>query len=73
RGDQSEPSISAASIIAKVSRDDYMIKLAKQYPDFGFERHVGYATSSHLEAISKFGISPHHRKSFEPIKSILSA
>ncbi len=63
--------VSAASIIAKVARDQYMIKLAEQFPNYGFEKHVGYGTSRHLEAISKFGICEEHRRSFEPIKSMV--
>ncbi len=60
--------VSAASIIAKVARDHYMKELAKQYPDYGFERHVGYGTKVHLEALAKFGPCPEHRMSFGPIK-----
>ncbi len=70
-GDAIEPEISAASIIAKVARDNFMINLAKEYPDYGFNRHVGYGTSAHLEALNIYGVSPYHRKSFEPVKSIL--
>ncbi|MBR3329472.1 ribonuclease HII [Candidatus Saccharibacteria bacterium] len=63
--------VSAASIIAKVARDRYMIQLAKKFPEYGFENHVGYGTAKHLAAISRFGICPEHRKSFEPIKSMV--
>ena len=61
--------VSAASIIAKVARDNYMVKLAEKYPQYGFESHVGYGTAKHIAVISEFGICPEHRKSFEPIKS----
>ncbi|MBQ3321037.1 ribonuclease HII, partial [Candidatus Saccharibacteria bacterium] len=63
--------VSAASIIAKVSRDNYMKRSAQRFPEYGFEKHVGYGTAKHLEALSKFGICPEHRKSFEPIKSMV--
>ncbi len=64
------PEVSAASIVAKVARDNYMIKLAEKYPDYGFEKHVGYGTALHKSALEKFGICPEHRKSFRPIKTI---
>ncbi len=70
-GDALEPAISAASIIAKVARDNFMINLARYYPEYGFDNHVGYATQAHIKALNKYGVSPHHRKSFEPVKSIL--
>ncbi len=63
--------VSAASIIAKVARDHYMYELAEKYPEYGFEKHVGYGTARHLAAISEYGICPEHRKSFEPIKSMI--
>ena len=63
--------VSAASIIAKVARDRYMIQLAEKFPEYGFENHVGYGTAKHLAAIAEFGICPEHRKSFEPIKSMV--
>lgn len=63
--------VSAASIIAKVARDRYMTELASKYPEYGFEMHVGYGTAKHLKAIHKYGICPEHRKSFEPIKSMV--
>ena len=62
--------VSAASIIAKVARDHYMIELAAKYPDYDFDKHVGYGTKTHIEAIYKHGLTPEHRKSFEPCKSI---
>lgn len=63
--------VSAASIIAKVARDQYMTKLAEKFPEYGFEKHVGYGTAKHIEAINKYGITPEHRKSFEPIRSMI--
>ena len=63
--------VSAASIIAKVARDNYMIRLAKVHPEYGFDSHVGYGTKKHLEAIKEYGIIGEHRRSFEPIKSMV--
>ena len=63
--------VSAASIVAKVARDKYMVEIAAKYPGYGFDKHVGYGTAAHIEAIQKLGITPEHRKSFEPIKSIV--
>ena len=64
KGDEKEPIISLASIIAKVTRDKYMTKLAKKYLEYGFERHKGYGTKKHYEYIKKYGISDVHRRSF---------
>ena len=64
KGDEIEPIISLASIIAKVTRDKYMTKLAKIYPKYGFENHKGYGTKKHYECIKKHGISDMHRRSF---------
>jgi len=64
--------VSAASIIAKVARDNYMIKLAETYPEYGFEKHVGYGTAAHKQALLKYGITPEHRKSFRPIQEIIT-
>ena len=61
--------VSAASIIAKVARDTYMENLAKSFPEYGFEKHVGYGTTVHKTAIEKFGLTPEHRHSFKPIKN----
>jgi len=68
KGDQKVFSIAVASIIAKVSRDRYMIELAKEYPQYGFDEHKGYGTAKHIGAIHQFGLCPEHRKSFKPIK-----
>jgi ribonuclease HII len=63
--------VSAASIIAKVARDNYMYQLEEKYPEYGFKKHVGYGTVKHIAAIKEYGIIPEHRKSFEPIKSMI--
>ena len=63
--------VSAASIIAKVARDNYMYQLEEKYPEYGFKKHVGYGTAKHIAAIKELGIIPEHRKSFEPIKSMI--
>lgn len=65
-GDSFVPEISAASIIAKVTRDQEMLKYDKQYPEYGFAKHKGYGTKIHLAAIKKHGICKIHRKSFAP-------
>ncbi len=67
-GDDLHPCISAASIIAKVSRDTYMRFLAQKAPEYKWERNKGYGTQDHLEAIAKFGLHPQHRLSFAPCK-----
>ena len=66
KGDGLVASISAASILAKVFRDRYMDRLAQEYPGYGFEKHAGYGTKAHLDAIRKLGFSPVHRRSFHP-------
>lgn len=67
KGDARCLSIAAASILAKVSRDHYMQELARQYPQYGFDRHAGYGTRQHMQAIQQYGITPHHRRSFAPV------
>jgi len=64
KGDSKSASIAAASILAKVSRDRYMQELDKQFPQFNWKQNAGYLTPEHLAAIEKYGITPHHRKSF---------
>ena len=64
KGDEKHPVIAWASILAKVHRDNYMTKMAKKYPEYGFEKHMGYGTKMHRDAIQKHGPSPIHRKSF---------
>ena len=63
--------VSAASIIAKVARDNYMKEAGERFPGYGFEKNAGYGTALHMEAVSKLGVTPEHRKSFEPIKSMV--
>lgn len=69
KGDSKSISIAAASVLAKVSRDRYMKKIAEKYPEYKFEQHKGYGTKLHYEMIEKYGILPDHRKSF--LKKIL--
>lgn len=64
KGDSKSASISAASILAKVSRDRYMLEMAEKYPEYQFEKHKGYGTKLHYEMIEKYGVSPIHRKTF---------
>lgn len=64
KGDSRSASIAAASILAKVTRDDYMLKMAEEYPHYGFEIHKGYGTKAHYAALESFGASPIHRMSF---------
>ncbi len=71
-GDASVPCISAASILAKVHRDAQMRDLAARYPGYGFERHKGYPTRDHLAALARHGASPHHRRSFRPVREHLA-
>lgn len=71
KGDSKSISIAAASIVAKVTRDSLMKKMSGEYPVYGFERNMGYGTSEHLEAIEKYGLTPHHRKSFAPIRNYI--
>lgn len=63
-GDEQEPLIALASIVAKVRRDRHMDRLARKFPEYGFEKHKGYGTKKHYETLRKYGISPVHRKSF---------
>lgn len=70
KGDDKIREISSASIIAKVARDHYMVELAKKYPEYNFDKHVGYGTKTHVAAIYKYGLTSEHRKSFEPCKSL---
>jgi ribonuclease HII len=66
KGDGRIASISAASILAKVFRDRYMDDLEKKFPGYGFDKHAGYGTKAHLDAIRRQGMTPEHRKSFHP-------
>ena len=71
KGDAKSASIAAASILAKVTRDRLMNEYDAAYPNYGFAKHKGYGTREHIEAIRKYGVSPLHRKSFEPIRSMI--
>ena len=71
KGDTLSISIAAASIVAKTTRDAYMLEMDKVFPEYGFKNHKGYGTKEHLEAIQKYGITPIHRKTYEPVKSML--
>ena len=71
KGEEKKVCIAAASIIAKVSRDLYMIKLAKKHPMYFWNKNFGYGTSKHLLGIKKYGITKHHRKKFKPIHNML--
>ena len=64
KGDSLSASIAAASVLAKVSRDDWMLQAAQDYPQYGFEVHKGYGTKAHYEALTAFGASPIHRTTF---------
>ncbi|MBP9501809.1 MAG: ribonuclease HII [Candidatus Promineofilum sp.] len=71
RGDRHSLSIAAASILAKVSRDRYMLELDRRFPDYGFQRHKGYGTAEHLAALGRVGPCPEHRRSFAPLREKL--
>ena len=71
-GDEKIKVISAASIIAKVYRDKFMIRLSKKFSNYAWDRNFGYGTKAHFEGLKKFGVTSHHRKSFKPIHKILS-
>jgi ribonuclease HII len=70
KGDALSISISAASIIAKVTRDRIMVELDARYPGYGFAGHKGYGTKQHLEALKQFGATPIHRRSFRPVAEL---
>jgi len=72
KGDLIEPAISAASIVAKVTRDSEMVILDDQYPGYGFATHKGYPTKAHIAALASLGVSPVHRRSFGPVKRLLA-
>ena len=73
KGDSKSKSIAAASILAKVHRDRIMLKLARQYPHYGWESNSGYPTKQHREAIIEHGITEHHRKSFAPVRKFIES
>lgn len=72
KADITEPIVSAASVYAKVLRDQHMTKLHFTQPNYGFKDHVGYGTQAHIAAIKKYGPSQHHRKSFKPINDLVT-
>ncbi len=71
-GDARSASIAAASILAKLHHDELMVELDKQYPGYGFAENKGYGTPGHLDALKKLGVSPAHRKTFSPMREMLS-
>lgn len=71
KGDDKVEWISAASIIAKTTRDGYMYKIAELYPQYGFEHHVGYGTAEHIKALKAYGPTPIHRKTFAPVREVI--
>ncbi|WP_026021678.1 ribonuclease HII [Bacillus timonensis] len=71
KGDAKSISIAASSIIAKVTRDRLMVRLGHDYPQYGFEKHMGYGTAYHLDALKKYGVTSEHRRSFAPIRELI--
>ena len=72
KGDAKEPAISAASIIAKVTRDQQMQALHTQYPQYGFNQHMGYPTEAHMQALKQYGPCEEHRRTFSPVRDLIS-
>ena len=73
KGDTLSCSIAAASILAKVTRDEYMAKMDVKYPNYGFKHNMGYCTKMHMEALEKYGPCPIHRKTFYPVSKYFAA
>ncbi|MGE4320778.1 MAG: ribonuclease HII [Acholeplasmataceae bacterium] len=71
KGDQKSVSIAAASIVAKTTRDMYMMEMDKIFPEFEFSKHKGYGTKLHIEKLNQYGYTPIHRKTYEPIKTMI--
>ncbi|MCX7102417.1 MAG: ribonuclease HII, partial [Methylobacter sp.] len=71
KGDSKVQAISAASILANVERDTLMVEYSNNYPDFSFEQHKGYGTKQHLAEIERFGYLAIHRKTFNPVKTLM--
>ena len=71
KGDLKSITISAASVLAKVTRDHLLYELAKKYPMYDFQNNVGYPTKKHLDAIEKYGVIPEHRRSYGPVKDYI--
>ena len=73
QGDAKEPAISAASIIAKVTRDRQMMRLHELHPEYGFAQHMGYPTEAHFAALKQYGACSEHRRSFSPVRKVLES
>lgn len=71
KADDTVPAVSAASIVAKVARDNYMTSMDESFPQYGFGKHVGYGTAQHLAMLKQYGVTELHRQSFKPIKTLL--
>ena len=72
KADQTLPIVSAASVVAKVLRDQLMVEISQKYPDYNFQKNVGYGTANHRQALSLFGPCRVHRNSFKPIKALVA-
>lgn len=73
KGDGKYMAIAAASILAKTARDEYMLRLASEYPGYGWERNMGYPTKEHIEGLETLGVTPYHRRSYGPVKALLAS